>query len=145
MTKTKLSIKWVGVPEFARDAIKADIRETRKGQKYGGSREILVCSDHSANVKAKAYIRDSLWAFRSSFILDQSRVKSSPEVVQALEKVQTELCESANEFVFALLKSFRNFCQKAVEADGRGHFLSCYDGEEHSIKVGNTTYFYYFN
>ncbi len=33
--------------------------------------------------------------------------------------------------------------QDAVDTDGRGHFLSGYDGEENDIDINGTTYFIY--
>lgn len=40
-------------------------------------------------------------------------------------------CESANEIVFLpIIEDFEDFVSDAIDADGRGHFLSTYDGEE---------------
>jgi hypothetical protein len=38
---------------------------------------------------------------------------------------------------------YRLFFKDAILADGRGHFLSSYDGEETEIKVGKTWFYIY--
>lgn len=35
------------------------------------------------------------------------------------------------------------FVNKAIEADGRGHFLSKYDGAEHEVIVDDVLFFIY--
>ena len=124
-------LTWVGVPKEARKAIRKHIREELVGT------EFLICSDKAADQKARANIRESLWAFSPNFILSRSRLKlAAPEtVLKAFKKMQEELCEDANEIVFALLKNFKKFCREAIDADGRGHLLSPYDGKEHEVMV----------
>ena len=52
---------------------------------------------------------------------------------ESLKKMQQDQCESCNEFIRALIdgkEGIESFIDSAVSADGRGHFLSSYDGEE---------------
>ena len=44
--------------------------------------------------------------------------------------MQSSLCESANDIVAAMVDDVEEFCNDAIIADGRGHFISWYDGEE---------------
>lgn len=44
--------------------------------------------------------------------------------------MQGKLCESANSLVKSLIVDLDHFVSDAISADGRGHFLSGYDGVE---------------
>ena len=93
--------------------------------------EYLVLTEDEADEKTKEYILDSLWAFNTDFILSHSNIEyASDRVEKAFQKMQSELCEDANEIVKAIITDLDEFVQDAIEADGRGHFLSGYDGEE---------------
>lgn len=97
--------------------------------------EYKVLTESEADAEAKEYIEDSLWAFNAEFILEHSKIAASEyeynEIVKAFRKMQETLCESANALVKALIKDIDDFVQDAVETDGRGHFISSYDGKEH--------------
>lgn len=77
------------------------------------------------------YIRDNVWAFKASFILNHTGIHWNDRIARALERMQEKLCEDANELILAMIKDFDEFVEDAVEADGYGHFLSSWDGEEH--------------
>ena len=110
----------------------ADISESTYGEgtfdAEGG--EYLVLTDEEADELAELKIRDSLWAFNASFIASHSTKGWSDRCVRALEKMQGELCEDANPIVEALIEDMDRFVSDAISADGRGHFISRYDGEE---------------
>lgn len=98
--------------------------------------EYLVLTEEEANEKAKEEILNSLWAFRPEFIiehiknyddLDSYQLKSA---IKALEEAQKKSCESLNGLIFALIDDIDLFIENAIEADGRGHFISWYDGQE---------------
>lgn len=92
----------------------------------------LVLTDEEADKKAAEYIKDSLWAFRPSFL--KSYVPE--EVDEEIIKIIQEKCESANGAMLRLVGSdLEKLIEDAIAADGRGHFLSGYDGNEH--EVGN--------
>ena len=44
--------------------------------------------------------------------------------------MQNTLCENANGLVYAMIEDIDIFIGGAIEEDGRGHFISMYDGEE---------------
>jgi hypothetical protein len=93
-----------------------------------GSQEYLVLTDWEADEMAKEQILDSLWAFNASFIV--AHAKDGIDCEETIQLVQEKLCEDATPLIRALLKDEDRFIQDAIAADGRGHFLSGYDGEE---------------
>lgn len=99
--------------------------------------EFLVLTDDEADEKVKEEIRQSLWAFNPDFILRHTKAYENTTdyedraIIEALKEVQGKICEGANELVYALINDFDEFCEDAIDADGRGHFLSYYDGKEY--------------
>lgn len=99
--------------------------------------EFLVLTDDEAEEKAREEIRQSLWAFNPDFILRHTKAYENTTeyedeaIIEALKEVQSRICESANELVYALINDFDEFCEDAIDEDGRGHFLSYYDGKEY--------------
>lgn len=99
--------------------------------------EFLVLTDDEAEEKAREEIRQSLWAFNPDFILRHTKAYGNTTeyedeaIIEALKEVQSRICESANELVYALINDFDEFCEDAIGEDGRGHFLSYYDGKEY--------------
>lgn len=98
--------------------------------------EYKVLTDAEADEEAKNQILDSLWAFNADFILSHTAfygnsTPSEDEIfVNSLQEMQSKLCESANNIVKALIVDIDEFVENAIDADGRGHFISWYDGEE---------------
>lgn len=99
-----------------------------------------VYTDEEATEAAKRYILDSLWAFRASFILSHSKIAMDAKY---LEKIQGDLCEGANDLVKSMIDDIDYFVEDAINCDGRGHFISTYDGEENEIKVDGEYYYIY--
>lgn len=97
-----------------------------------GNEEYLVLTDEEANERTAEYINESIWAFNSGFIIDHSDLPY--EASEMIEAFQRDKCESANETILALINDFDEFVEDAISADGRGHFLSHYDGEEHETE-----------
>lgn len=104
--------------------------------KYGentfehGSRGCLVLTDLEADEAGKAAIKDSLWAFNLEFISSHTKHGLEDCQIKAMREAQGQLCESFSPIVEALIEDMDHFCDDAMSADGRGHFLSDYDGEE---------------
>lgn len=109
-----------------------EISEARYGDNRfeHGRAEYLVLTDSEADDAARERIEESLWAFNTSFIRAHAPSLSSASAEKAIAKVQETLCEGANEVVRALIPDFEHFVSDAIAADGRGHFLAGYDGEE---------------
>lgn len=93
-----------------------------------GSREYLVLTDSEADEKAREYIVDSLWAFNASFLASYTGLPD--EVFTALQ----DKCEGANDTFRKLVEradgGIDGLIAEAISADGRGHFLNNYDGNE---------------
>lgn len=91
--------------------------------------EYLVLTDEEADERAKEYILDSAWAFRYEFLCGHS--EAIAEIPQKeYEDMAGRLCESFNKAVLAMIEDKEHFVRDAISCDGRGHFLSQYDGEE---------------
>ena len=90
-------------------------------------KEYIVATDDEANDAVTEYIKDSVWAFNASFLASMTDV---PE--EAFSSLKDQ-CESGNDWVLRLIEKtcgLSDFVDAAVSADGRGHFLSSYDGNE---------------
>ena len=94
--------------------------------------EWAIGTDSEADEACKEYVKDTAWAFRSSFICEYCDLPQ--ELAEALEAMQSKKCEGANDSILVLIEKtdggLDGFVEEAVSADGRGHFLSDYDGEE---------------
>ena len=111
---------------------------TFDGYQYNfGDKSYLVFTDDEAEEKAKEYIKDSAWAFNASFLASHS--KADEDVFKCL----SEKCESSNDAVLSLIDDFDDFAEDAISTDGRGHFLSQYDGHENIEEINSTEYFIY--
>lgn len=104
--------------------------------------EYLVLTDQEADDKAKEQILDSLWAFNHSFLCSHSEaINEIPE--KDFQAMQGKLCESFNKAILAMIDDKEHFIKDAILSDGRGHFLSQYDGEENEVKIGNEYFYIY--
>lgn len=91
--------------------------------------EYLVLTDEEADQKAKDYILDSVWAFNYDFLCAHSdAIAEIPK--KEYEEMASKLCESFNKAALAMLDDKYHFVRDSIASDGRGHFLSQYDGEE---------------
>jgi len=99
--------------------------------------EYMILTDDEADEKVAEYIKDSVWAFNPSFLSCHSGID------QDVFKLLQEKCESANEAILKLIKDFDHFVEDAVASDGRGHFLSSYDGYENEQEHDRETYYIY--
>lgn len=95
-----------------------------------------VLTEEQADARAKEEILNSLWAFNADFVIrhcknynDMSQYEFN-SAVESLRHAQEECCENANGLVFALIDDIDEFVEDAINADGRGNFISRYDGVE---------------
>lgn len=124
--------------------------ENHINEELDGGSEYLITDDEGRKTAARENILESLWAFNTNFIMSHSKVRHDlngreyDEVEKAIQKVQGDLCESANSLIKALIEDLDKFVEAAIEADGYGHFLSQYDGEEveYTDSEGNELYIY---
>ncbi len=101
-----------------------------------GNQEYLVLTDEEADEKAREEIEYSLWAFNADFIIqhcstyEDMNTYEFESAVKSLRKAQENECENLNPLVKALIEDMDDFVESAIMADGRGHFISRYDGYE---------------
>ena len=100
-------------------------------------REYLILTDDEAEEKATDYIKESVWAFNSSFL------SSHTGIDEDVFKLLSEKCESSNDAILSMIKDFDHFVGDAISSDGRGHFIASYDHDEHIEEINNTEYFIY--
>ena len=112
------------------------IEENGSEYSFGGN-DYKVLTDDEADEQTKEYIKESAWAFKPSFLASHS--KADENVFKCL----SAQCESSNDSVLSLIDDFDHFVDDAIGCDGRGHFLSSYDGNEYEEDINNTTYYIY--
>jgi len=95
----------------------------------------LCLTDTEADELAKEMILDSVWAFNTDFLASHSDVN-----IKVFEQLR-ELCEDSNDAILSLIKDVDHFVNDAIACDGRGHFISSWDGEEHEITIDNIDFF----
>ncbi len=100
--------------------------------------EDWIClSDEEADERAEEYILDSVWAFNPSFL--SYHTDTDEEVFKLLQ----DKCEGSNDAILRMIKDKDYFVEDAINSDGRGHFISFYDGEEHEQYINNDFYYCY--
>lgn len=120
---------------------KDEIRESRTPDTLETEdAEYIVLTDEEANKKIAEQIKDELWAFNADWILTACGLYDTTvtdheekQLRQSLEDLQAKSCESCNELIKAVIVGtigLEKFIEAAIETDGRGHFLSSYDGHE---------------
>ena len=92
-----------------------------------GNKEYLVLTDEEADERAKEYIEDSIWAFNSWFLASHTGLDE--EIIKHLQ----DKCEGANDVLLNAIKDIDAFISEAIGCDGRGHFMSSYDGHEEEL------------
>ena len=127
--------------ETIADFLRVDTDQIEEGYNENifefGNEEYLVVTDGEAYELAEEYIKESLWAFRPSFLAEHSKV--SEDIFQAL---QEKCYEDANEMILNSIIDIDDLVYSAIMEDGIGHFLNSYDGEEESL---NDLYIYRIN
>ena len=98
--------------------------------------EYLVLTGEEAYEQAITEIKNRLWAFVPKFIIKHmAGVRYSKSLEDAISQMQANLCENANDIIAAMVDDVEEFCDDAIIADGRRHFIAWYDGKE--IKTEN--------
>ena len=107
------------------------------------SGDYLVLTDEEADDQCKDYIKESLWAFNADFLESETGIPAD------MFKAAQDKCEGANDAFLQIIErsdGLDSFVESAVSADGRGHFMSSYDGEEIETQIdGQYLYIYRLN
>lgn len=110
--------------------------ETESGREY------FILTDEEATEAAREEIGRTLWAFNADFILEHAHNSDEPTSfewltgIESIKKAQAEQCEDFNGLARCLVGNLEQFASDAIEADGRGHFLAAYDGDEVELVRG---------
>jgi hypothetical protein len=109
-----------------------------------GREEWAIGSDDDAQEAVTESIKQVLWAFRPSFILGCCGLPLElDEAIQAWQEKECENCNDAIEQMIDRTCELDEFVRQALMSDGRGHFLSSYDGEEVELKTEAGTFYAY--
>ena len=114
------------------------VHTTTHGSTFlSGGCEYLILTDKEANARVDCIIRDSVENFSTEFI--QRFTPISEEDIRVIKETSRPNCILTECIEEGGLGGMCKFIDSAIQTDGRGHFLSPYDGEEN--KAGN--YFIY--
>jgi len=95
-----------------------------------GDMEVAFATDEMADKAVYMDIMDSLFAFNTDFLMRFIKRGISEEAVLSMQQQS----ESGNAALRSWLKNKKEFVEEAVASDGRGHFLSPYDGSERTLE-----------
>jgi hypothetical protein len=97
----------------------------------------IAANEEEADKACYEYIENTIWAFSPFFLEQMTNVPA-----ELFEAVQDK-CESINEALQILVMrtcGMQEFVDQAISWDGRGHFLSHYDGKEIELNCGAYAY-----
>lgn len=130
------TIKKTGLALFMNDGTKVtDIEVSRydEGTFEIGNQSYLVLTDDEADKYCADRIKDSVWAFNKNFIIGQCSALDFDDASEKILDAIQEQCESGNDAMLKLIDDIDEFIDDAKSADGRGHFMNSYDGEENEM------------
>ena len=108
----------------------------QQGRLYTLGRDCwLVLTDDEADEAADEQIREGLWAFKTEFLASHFPRSLNQRAIEALAKLQEKLCEDAQPLIEALV-DIDDVVTAAIRADGRGHWIADYDGQEVELPGG---------
>lgn len=99
--------------------------------------DYTVLNEDERTEAVTSYIKDSVWAFNSSFLSNMT------DIDEDVFKILSEKCEDGNASILSLIEKtcgLESFVEESVNLDGHGHFLSSYDGDE--LELENDLYAY---
>tara|TARA_B100001175_G_C19292186_1_gene534067 strand:+ start:351 stop:776 length:426 start_codon:yes stop_codon:yes gene_type:complete len=103
----------------------SDIKKEGKTTYYIGDQAYLVLSDKEAQTRCEEDIKQFVWAFNSSFLSFHTDINE--DIIKSVQ----EHSEGSNDMLLNSIKDIQKFINEAIASDGRGHFISYYDGHEH--------------
>jgi hypothetical protein len=128
---------------YLEDSYESDNETLDWAEELIKSENYLVLTDEEADEQAADQIRESVWAFNAYFI-----AKHCPKGINDdhINTLRGDSCEDCNEAMVALIEAgngMQHFTEQAIGYDGRGHFMSFVDGEEHEVTYNGIDYFIY--
>lgn len=125
-------VDWVSINKKNYEHYRLSVIELDDGTEWA-----IAFNDKDADGAAYEYISNTIWAFDPTFLEQMTDVPA-----EMFEAVQDK-CESINEALEILVMrtcGMDNFVDQAISWDGRGHFLSGYDGKEVELECGAYAY-----
>lgn len=107
-----------------------------------GSEEYLIGTDDDADDAVERSIEDTLYAFNADWIVSHLDTDFPVEAIKAIQEKYEDGNEALRQII-EKLGDWDHFVKDSVLADGRGHFLSGYDGEENEIHYEGEWYYIY--
>lgn len=103
--------------------------------------DFLVLDEETKEAHLLESQEEMLWAFNASFITSHLKEEVENDMsgrdIENLEKaimqMQEKLCEDANGVIKGLT-DWKELIIAGAQADGYGHMLSGYDGDEHELQ-----------
>ena len=139
-TKAILQIKAINqhleqIHGYSADAIQAIDTEDYEPESWDDCRfcvdgiDLMVLNEDERRERIRESVEESLWAYRASWLRDIGVIPHN--AVEAIERMQEELCEDATPIIRALVDAeypnFGDFVEEDTDAPGR---LASWDGEE---------------
>lgn len=107
-----------------------------------GSKEYSIGNEEEVDNATEQNIRESLCYFNSQWIVDHLDTEIPVNAITAIQ----EKYEDGNDSLYEIISKLGDwdyFVRDSILADGRGHFMSSYDGEENEICYEGEWYFIY--
>lgn len=127
------------------DGVQPDEVSEQRFDHYGlrvfsvGNREYAIGTDLESDEACREAILESLWAFNADFLAPYT-VLTAAEI----EACRGDRCEDFNPAAIALVgDQLDDLVDDAIGLDGRGRFLSNYDGDETEISIADEQLFVY--
>lgn len=100
-----------------------------------GSEEWMVGDEDTAKEAARSKVKEDVWACRAGFLSEGTGISD-----RAISAIQESMYEDASEPLQKIVDAtwdggIDGFADDVIKADGRGHTLSGYDGEERRQSV----------
>ncbi len=133
-----MKTKFEALSEFLELENSDDILDKGDNLFSHGKCEYLVLTDTEADEGYADYIESSIWAFNAPFLVpfikacDRLSDKETELFIEMIQYAQENEYDGCNNMILALVGDRLNdLVKEAISCDGRGHFLSSYDGYEH--------------
>ena len=123
--------------EFMNENVTCELHYGLATVELDGGEYAIAYTEEEADEACREYIESTIWAFDPYFLEQMTDVPA--EMFEAMQ----DKCDSINEALQILVMrtcGMDDFVTQAIAYDGRGHFLSTYDGEEIELACGGYAY-----
>lgn len=129
--------------EFSKEELRDLVYQDGWDEFEIASQSYKVLTDEEANEQVWDYIRESLWAFKPGFLVRYMPGGVNKKVIAILQQE----CEGCNDALFGMINAeegrFDALVNNAIALDGRGRYLSSYDGREYKEDINGEWFYIY--